>query len=346
MCAAGLLALAVMTLPLPSGEMPHAEAAGDVATAAGAFDAAVVRLMILDRRMADAETLIHEGESEIERLETEAAAAGENAAQAAADLAAVRSRFSDRLAESYKTGDLGWLEILLTSDSLSVFLDRTDLVNRILAQDADLTQQVAEARTRALEAGARLAQAAARRHSQVRELQTRRDSLQTARTEQTAVVARLGNRLEEARAAARAAARRMTDVNHGAGSAAKDPVGANKTTGGAGSTATTAGVTNATRPASSTGGNPPPGGRTLTVKAYAYALRGTTASGIPVAPGVIAVDPRVIPLGTRLWVPGYGEGIAADTGGDIKGNTIDVWMPSERQASDWGIKTLTITVYY
>jgi 3D (Asp-Asp-Asp) domain-containing protein len=82
------------------------------------------------------------------------------------------------------------------------------------------------------------------------------------------------------------------------------------------------------------------------VKAYAYALRGTTASGIPVAPGVIAVDPRVIPLGTRLWVPGYGEGIAADTGGDIKGNTIDVWVPSERQAGDWGIKTLTITVYY
>ncbi|MHB0981569.1 MAG: 3D domain-containing protein [Thermoleophilia bacterium] len=54
----------------------------------------------------------------------------------------------------------------------------------------------------------------------------------------------------------------------------------------------------------------------------------------------------MIPLGTRLWVPGYGEGIAADTGGDIKGNTIDVWVPSGRQAGDWGIKTLTITVYY
>jgi 3D (Asp-Asp-Asp) domain-containing protein len=86
-------------------------------------------------------------------------------------------------------------------------------------------------------------------------------------------------------------------------------------------------------------------GRQLTVKAYAYALRGTTATGIRVAPGVIAVDPRVIPLGTRLYVPGYGEGIAADTGGDIKGNTIDVWMSSAQAASDWGIKRITITVY-
>lgn len=346
MYAAGLLALAVMTLPLPSGEMPHAEAAGEVATAAGAFDDAVVRLMILDRKIADAEALIDEGQSRIEQLETEAARAEEKAARAAADLTDVRSRFSDRLAESYKTGDLGWLEILLTSDSLSIFLDRTTMVNRILAQDAELTQHVAEARTRALEAGALLAQAAARRHTQVRELQTRRDTLRTARTEQAAVVARLGDRLEEARAAARAAARRMTDVNRGAGFATKEPIAASETTGGASPAATTAGGANTTRPASNAGGTPPVGGRTLTVKAYAYALRGTTASGIPVAPGVIAVDPRVIPLGTRLWVPGYGEGIAADTGGDIKGNTIDVWMPSERQASDWGIQTLTITVYY
>ncbi len=333
-------------LSLPPGEMPHAEAAGEVANAAGAFDDAVVRLMILDRKIADAETLIEEGKSQIEQLETEAAGAGEKAARATADLEEVRSRFSGRLAESYKTGDLGWLEILLSSDSLTDFLDRTTLVNRILAQDADLTPRVEEARTRALETGARLAQLAARRHSQVRNLQTRRDGLQAARTEQAAVVARLGNRLEEARATARAAAQRMADVNQSAGSAAKEEVAADKTGGGAGHTDTTTGVTNTTRPAPNAGKTPPPGGRTITVKAYAYALRGTTASGIPVAPGVIAVDPRVIPLGTRLWVPGYGEGIAADTGGDIKGNTIDVWVPSERQASDWGIKTLTITVYY
>ncbi|MHB8870399.1 MAG: 3D domain-containing protein, partial [Thermoleophilia bacterium] len=143
-----------------------------------------------------------------------------------------------------------------------------------------------------------------------------------------------------------AAAARMAKVNDGAQTGSggatipkSAPTGTTR-----GPTAAGPATTAATRP-SPAGGAPQPGGRTLVVKAYAYALRGTTASGIPVAPGVIAVDPRVIPLGTRLWVPGYGEGIAADTGGAIKGNTIDVWMASEKQASDWGIKTLTITVY-
>jgi 3D (Asp-Asp-Asp) domain-containing protein len=60
--------------------------------------------------------------------------------------------------------------------------------------------------------------------------------------------------------------------------------------------------------------------------------------------GIIAVDPRVIPLGTRLYVPGYGEGIAADTGGAVKGNRIDVWLPSQARAEEWGAKTITITI--
>src|SRR5262249_26457918 len=54
---------------------------------------------------------------------------------------------------------------------------------------------------------------------------------------------------------------------------------------------------------------------TLTVTATAYTLQGTTATGAPVGYGVVAVDPSVIPLGTRMTIPGYGEGVAADTGG-------------------------------
>ncbi|EGD50148.1 3D domain-containing protein [Thermoanaerobacter ethanolicus JW 200] len=52
---------------------------------------------------------------------------------------------------------------------------------------------------------------------------------------------------------------------------------------------------------------------------------GITATGTKATRGVIAVDPRVIPLGTRLYVEGYGFGIAADTGGAIKGDKIDVF---------------------
>src|SRR6478736_3538230 len=71
-----------------------------------------------------------------------------------------------------------------------------------------------------------------------------------------------------------------------------------------------------------------PGTRTLVVDAVAYHLPGRTASGLPVGVGVIAVDPRVIPLGTRVFVPGYGPAVAADVGSAVKGNIIDLWMPS------------------
>jgi 3D (Asp-Asp-Asp) domain-containing protein len=86
-------------------------------------------------------------------------------------------------------------------------------------------------------------------------------------------------------------------------------------------------------------------GKTLTVVTTAYVLRGTTATGIPTGRGVVAVDPTVIPLGTRMTIPGYGEGVAADTGGAIKGLRIDVWVPTLEEAEQWQWKTVTITLH-
>ena len=83
----------------------------------------------------------------------------------------------------------------------------------------------------------------------------------------------------------------------------------------------------------------------LRVDAVAYHLPGKTALGIPVRRGVVAVDPRLIPLGTRLHVPGYGAGIAADVGSAIKGRIIDLWMPSDSAARQWGRRTVVITVH-
>ena len=80
----------------------------------------------------------------------------------------------------------------------------------------------------------------------------------------------------------------------------------------------------------------------MTVYATGYCLRGTTSTGLPVGPGIVAVDPTVIPLGTRMTIPGYGEGVAADTGGAIKGARIDVWIASCAKAAAFG-RTVTIT---
>ena len=100
-----------------------------------------------------------------------------------------------------------------------------------------------------------------------------------------------------------------------------------------------------TAPSTSTPAAPATGNHTLVVDAVAYHLPGHTASGLPVGVGVIAVDPTVIPLGTRVFVPGYGPAVAADVGTAIKGNIIDLWMPTAAQALAWGRRTVTITVY-
>lgn len=82
----------------------------------------------------------------------------------------------------------------------------------------------------------------------------------------------------------------------------------------------------------------------LTVKSHAYCIRGLTSRGVPTRTGVIAVDPRVIPYGSKIHIPGYGWGTALDTGGSIKGNTIDIWMPTYSQCIDWGTRNIKITV--
>lgn len=76
-------------------------------------------------------------------------------------------------------------------------------------------------------------------------------------------------------------------------------------------------------------------------EATAYSGGGFTATGmVPVSAnggrGTISVDPRVIPLGSLVYVEGYGEAIAADTGGAIKGNIIDIYVDSHQEAINWG----------
>lgn len=92
-------------------------------------------------------------------------------------------------------------------------------------------------------------------------------------------------------------------------------------------------------------GTMPSGGRSLNVMAYSYCLSGRTASGRATAPGVVAVDTRVIPMGSKLYIPGYGWGVAADTGGAINGSKIDVWFPTLGQCYQWGVRPVTIKVF-
>ncbi|NRG47453.1 3D domain-containing protein [Bacillus sp. CRN 9] len=95
------------------------------------------------------------------------------------------------------------------------------------------------------------------------------------------------------------------------------------------------------------------GTKELTMEATAYTATcegcsGVTATGINLLENpdmkVISVDPNVIPLGSKVYVEGYGEAIAGDTGGAIKGNKIDVFIPNKDDAINFGRQTLKVTI--
>jgi len=91
----------------------------------------------------------------------------------------------------------------------------------------------------------------------------------------------------------------------------------------------------------------------ITVTATAYTandggISGITKTGVDLNANrnakVIAVDPSVIPLGTKVYVEGYGEATAEDTGGAIKGHKIDVFIPDKKDAFNWGVKTVKVKI--
>ncbi|MGE7119493.1 3D domain-containing protein [Peribacillus sp. NPDC046944] len=94
--------------------------------------------------------------------------------------------------------------------------------------------------------------------------------------------------------------------------------------------------------------------KTITVNATAYTANckgcsGITATGLNLKKNpkvkAISVDPKVIPLGTKVHVEGYGDAVAADKGSAIKGKKIDVFYSSKTKALNWGRKTVKVKVY-
>lgn len=114
-------------------------------------------------------------------------------------------------------------------------------------------------------------------------------------------------------------------------------------------------VIKVTNTASTTASSTHPSNVKKTIKVTATAFTascagcsGITRTGINLKKNpnlkVIAVDPKIIPLGSKVWVEGYGIAIAGDTGGSIKGNKIDIFIATKTKAYQWGRKTVTVKV--
>ncbi|WP_317854918.1 G5 and 3D domain-containing protein [Chakrabartyella piscis] len=89
--------------------------------------------------------------------------------------------------------------------------------------------------------------------------------------------------------------------------------------------------------------------QTMSMKVTAYTpfdegCNGITSTGTVATKGVLAVDPSVIPYGTRVYIPGYGVAVAEDTGGAIQGNRLDVCYDTKDEAFSWGVRNLTVYI--
>lgn len=284
----------------------------------------LLELYSLQSRLAQSRQRIDALEAKRARLEREEASAQFQITVARNNMASARYQLGGRLRQLYIEGEVDPIAVLLGADSLDDALTALDGLNRLAQQDKEILAQLTSAREALRKGLALLADRKAELQAAVAQAKAAREDLLRAQGQQTAYLAGLRrqtdfNRSQIAQLSAQAAAseQRSEDLTSSSGGGSPPPPPA----------------------------PPPKGGRQMTVPSTGYCLKGTTATGIPVGWGVIAVDPSVIALGTRMFVPGYGEGVAADTGSAVRGATIDLWFPTCAQALQWGRQTVTITLH-
>jgi len=294
---------------------------------------ALLELYSIETQLERARTQIAALDQEKARLERESASLRVSLKLAHRTIAATRRTLADRARALYESGEVNDpIAILLGAESIDDAVTRLEGLEQITNQQNAILHQSQETQSKLLRLKANLE----RRQASLDRLRYRAQastrSLEAARSTKASTI----HRLTSERALT---GRQLADLSAQATRAATTSI--KKESGSKPSTSTS--PTTVTTPAPST--TPTSGGRQLTVSSTCYCLRGTTASGLPVGPGIIATDPTVIPLGTRVFVPGYGKAVAADTGSAVKGNTIDLWVASCAQARAYGRRPVTITVY-
>lgn len=229
-------------------------------------------------------------------------------------LSVSQQRLAKRLRVLYEQGDTDPMAVLMGAKSIDEAISGLENLHRIAGQDRRVIDQAQSARARLIRATRRLAAQEAQARQAEEATAASVAALEAARRERAVMLASLT---------------KARTLNSATISSLESRAGE-----------LTAAQGRTTRPTA-----PAAGARSITVTATGYSLTGTTATGVAVAYGIVAVDPSVIPLGTRMTVPGYGEGVAADTGGAVTGARIDLWFPTRAEALAWGSRTVTITLH-
>jgi cystine transport system substrate-binding protein len=282
--------------------------------------AAVLDLYSLDQRLAVAQSKLASLRAQAQSLRLQRLSLRHQLVVAKRGTRISQARVAERLRVLYEEDNVEPLEIVLGSKSLDEAMSNLDNLDRVTGQGEDILRELAgarkaiglasrglAARNAALAAETRAAEATAAALAQA---QAQRSSYISSLSAQRDLTERQISQLLEAARAAELRSSRFVR------------------------TSATVSSPSVVR-----------GSRVLTVSATGYALQGSTASGLPVGWGVVAVDPSVIPLGTHMTIPGYGEAVAADRGGSIVGASIDLWFPTVAQANAWGRRTVSIVLH-
>ena len=294
---------------------------------------ALLDLYALDSRLHAAEARLSSLAQQSQRVRNQQALLARQISATSRTLAVSQQELGQNLSTLYKRGDVSALAVVLGAESLD------DALSSVTDESERVVAVTGAARTRLTTLRGSLQERRAELDAAVADAQRTADALASARSERVGFISKLRSeqRLKRSQitalqAAAQRVERKSNELQAAAASADATPQPAPD------ATASNQAPAAAPTPAAS-------GSRTITVGTTGYSLAGRTSTGMPVGFGVVAVDPSVIPLGTRLTIPGYGEGVAADTGGSVRGSRIDLWFPTLAQARAWGRRTVTITLH-
>ena len=336
LCTALLAGLLVTgSTPSPSGAETSPGLSSKAQSLRRAESSALLDLYAAESALARAQADLQRLGARSAELEREEQSARHEAEIVRRSLAASQVRIASLLRDLYVQGEPDAIAIVFGATSLDEAMTGIDGLQRATSLNERLGEQAIRRAKLLVQVRKDLASRHARLDGARAEARAAEQRLAAAVSAKRASVATIRQqralteqRLETLQAQAQQAEQRSAKITAAATIAASSATGQSAPP----SAPTTAATT-------------PSGTRTLVVDAVAYHLPGSTASGLPVGVGVIAVDPSVIPLGTRVLVPGYGPAVAADVGSAVKGNIIDLWMPSTKQALAWGRRSVTITIY-
>ena len=276
-------------------------------------DTIVREVVTLDEEMKEANTRIADLQSKSDELEASIVSVKEEIGSKKERLSEKRKALALRIRSMYVNGKSSNLDMLLSSSDFTDFLARSEFVHKVTGEDARLIDSVILESQKLEQSLEELRQRKNQIDAMTSELISRQQRIESDRSARQYLLLKAGDNRQQVLQESQRVGSKIDELN---------PPDA--------------------RPGKRTG-------NIMTMEATGYSpeepgLDDTTATGMKAQHGVVAVDPRVIPLGTRLYIEGYGYAIAGDTGSAIKGNRIDLCFDTLEEVEAYGWRTITVEI--